>query len=105
MNLDLIDELKRKVSLGEFELSRHATEQMADRQISLQEIHEAVRHGSVIEDNPNDKYWPSCLLFGQTTQGRMLHLLCSYPTRLLVKVITLYEPNPNEWLDGRTRRS
>ena len=105
MNPDLIDELKRKVAIGKFELSQHATEQTADRQISLSGIYEAVCYGSIIEDNPNDKYWPSCLLFGQTNDGRKLHVLCSYPTRQLVKVITLYEPDPNEWLEGHTRRT
>jgi hypothetical protein len=29
---------------------------------------------------------------------------CSYPSRPLVKVVTLYEPNPDEWVDFRARR-
>ena len=105
MSSNLLDGLKRKVAAGEFELSRHATDQMAIRDISLSEIQEAIQQAEVIEDNPNDKYWPSCLLLGMTLSDRMLHLLCSYPTRPRVKLITLYEPDPAEWLNGRTRRS
>ncbi len=104
MNPVLFDELKQKIALEEFELSRHATDQMAIRKISLQEILEVVQRSEVIEDNPDDKYWPSCLLLGLTGQGRILHVLCTYPNRRLIKVITLYEPDPNEWFDGRLRR-
>ena len=54
MNPVLFDELKQKIALVEFELSRHATDQMALRQISLQEILDVVQRSEVIEDNPDD---------------------------------------------------
>jgi hypothetical protein len=34
--------------------------------ISVQEIREAIAVGEVIEDYPNDKYGPSCLILGFT---------------------------------------
>jgi hypothetical protein len=33
-----------------------------------------------------------------------LHILCSHPSRPLVKIVTLYEPDPDQWIDFRTRR-
>lgn len=70
----------------------------------LGEIQEAIGKATVIEDYPDDKYGPSCLLFGQTSAGRPLHIQCSYPSRDLVKVITVYEPDPDRWVDFRIRR-
>lgn len=40
---------------------------------------EAVAHGNIIEDYPDDKYGPSCLILGFTLAGRPLHSQCSYP--------------------------
>ena len=70
----------------------------------VSEIHEAFATGEVIEDYPNDKYGPSCLVLGFTSERRPLHVQCSYPSRPLVKIITLYEPDPRLWIDYRKRR-
>lgn len=68
-------------------------------------MREAIAAGEVIEDYPDDKYGPSCLIYGKTRAQRPLHVQCSYPSRPLVRVITLYEPDPEKWIDNRTRRS
>lgn len=86
----LVDDLKAKFSTGQFEFAQHALDQL--------------REGEVIEDYPQDKYGPSCLVLGWTGAGRPLHVQCSYPSRPLVKVITLYEPDPNVWVNFRERR-
>ena len=74
------------------------------REISVAEVREAIAAGEVIEDYPDDKYGPSCLIFGTTQSGRPLHIQCSYPSRRVLKIITLYEPAPDRWVDYRTRR-
>lgn len=70
----------------------------------MEEIREAFAGGEVIEDYPNDKYGPSCLVLGLTGAGRPLHVQCSDPQRPRVKLITVYEPDPELWIDFRTRR-
>jgi len=75
------------------------------RHISVDELREAIATGEIIEDYPEDKYGRSCLLLGQTNAGRALHAQCSYPSRLRVKVTTVYEPDPYRWIDFRVRRS
>jgi hypothetical protein len=58
----------------------------------------------VIEDYPDDKYGPSCLILGKTKAERILHIQVSYPPS--VKVITLYEPSADEWeSDWKTRKA
>lgn len=99
----MIEQIRRKIALGQFEFSQHAVDQSIIRHISAQEVRDAIAEAEIIEDYPNDKYGPSCLLLGFTQAGRPLHIMCSYPSRLLVKIITLYEPNPRLWIDLRLR--
>lgn len=97
--------LREKFIHDQFEFSRHALDRSTLRGISVQEIREAMQRSELLEDYPNDKYGPSCLVLGFTEDGRALHVQCSYPSRPLIKIITVYEPDPQEWLEFRTRRS
>jgi len=60
--------------------------------------------GDVIEVYPEDKYGPSCLIFGVTRAGRPVHVQCSDPSRPTVKIITVYEPDPALWIEFKVRR-
>jgi hypothetical protein len=101
----MIDDIRNKITRGQFEFSQHAVDQSIIRHISVQELREAIAVGAVIEDYPDDKYGPSCLVFGLTRTRRPVHIQCSYPSRPLVKIITVYEPDPRRWLDFRVRRA
>ncbi|MFN6569477.1 DUF4258 domain-containing protein [Dendronalium sp. ChiSLP03b] len=57
-----------------------------------------------MEDYPDDKYGPSCLISGLTQTNRPIHVQCSYPFRSLIKIITVYKPNPNLWNSNFTKR-
>jgi hypothetical protein len=101
----MLEKLCSKITEGRFEFSQHAVDQSIIRHISVQEIREAFANCQIVEDYPDDKYGPSCLILGFTLADRPLHILCSYPSRPLVKIVTLYEPDPDQWIDFRTRRS
>ena len=103
--MTLLDELQSKFAQNAFEFSRHALDQSLRRHISVQEIREAVDCSEAIEDYPNDKYGASCLLLGLTVAGRALHIQCSYPSRPLIKIVTVYEPDPVLWENLRVRRT
>lgn len=100
----LMEAIRERFSREEFEFSRHAVDQTLRRAISVDEIRQCIRSAEVIEDYPNDKYGPSCLLFGRTDRNRPLHVHCSYPDRSLVKLITVYEPDPARWIDFKIRK-
>ncbi len=100
----MIDQLRSKVAANQFEFTRHALDQSILRGITVQELREAIANGEVIEDYPEDKYGPSCLLFGMTKSDRAIHIQCSYPSREIVKIITLYQPDPEQWIDYKVRR-
>jgi hypothetical protein len=101
----LIDEIRRRVARGDFEFSQHAVDQSIIRHISVQELREAITGGEVIEVYPDDKYGPSCLIFGMTSIGRPLHVQCSDPSRPIVKIVTVYEPDPALWIEFKVRRT
>ncbi|NER36435.1 MAG: DUF4258 domain-containing protein [Oscillatoria sp. SIO1A7] len=100
----MIEQIRDKIEQKRFELSEHALEQGIRRAIRVRELTEAIASGEIIEDYPNDKYGPSCLIFGFTRANRPLHVQCSYPSRPNLKIITLYEPAPRLWIDFKIRR-
>ena len=101
----MIDDIRRRFVSDQFEFSKHAVDRMLLRHISVQEVRQAIRAGEVIEDYPQDKYGPSCLVYGATRAKRPLHVQCSYPTRPIIQIVTVYEPNPNEWIDFKQRKT
>ncbi|MBI4902765.1 MAG: DUF4258 domain-containing protein [Acidobacteria bacterium] len=82
----------------------HAVDQSILRRITRKETEEAVQSGEVIENYPSDKYGPSCLVLGWTASGRPLHIQCTHPARARVKIITVYEPSPSDWIGFKARR-
>lgn len=55
----MIEQIRAKIQAGQFEFSKHAVDQSILRQISVQELREAIANGEIIEDYPEDKYGPS----------------------------------------------
>lgn len=99
MDIKPIQQAAREANLI---FTEHAIRQMARRSIAVEEVTEAILSGGVIEDYPDDKYSPSCLILGSTQRGRALHVQCSAPPR--VRVVTVYQPDADEWIENRMRR-
>ena len=95
----MIDEIRQKVAQNRFEFSQHAVDVTILRRISVDEIREAIVVGEIIEDYPEDKYGPGCLILGRTQSGRPLHIQYTYPSRELIKMITVYEPDSVQWTE------
>jgi Domain of unknown function (DUF4258) len=98
-------QIQHQLQTGLFEFTRHAFKRAVERNISDLEIIESGANVTIIEDYPDDKYLPSCLLLGLTVAGRVLHIQVSRTDSDLLKIITLYEPNENEWIDYKIRRA
>jgi hypothetical protein len=94
--------IQERIRLGDYRFSDHAVKRMLERTIERIEIEEAICNGTIIEEYPDDKYSPSCLIYGQTLDKRDLHVQVSVPPRVVI--ITVYEPDPSEWIDNRNRR-
>src|SRR3989339_1291347 len=99
-----LPEICLHLSLGQFDFSRHAFKRAVVRNISDPEIRQAGENGTIIEDYPDDKYSPSCLLLGFTTQGKVIHLVVSRAEIDYVKIITVYEPDEDLFNGFEIRR-
>lgn len=100
----IIAEIQKKIRLRQYEFSKHALTQSISRDICVTEIEQALLSPcEIIEDYPDDKYGPSCLVLGFTATGKPLHVLCSYPSRPLIKIVTLYVPSALKWIEHRIR--
>lgn len=99
-----VAEICVQLAAGQFEFSRHAFRRAIERNISEAEIRQAGRQARLIEDYADDKYTPSSLLLGFTEDGRPLHLQVSRADAALIRIITLYEPDPDEWYNHSERR-
>jgi hypothetical protein len=99
-----LSQIQKELAAGQFDFSRHAFRLVVERNICEQEIREAGAKAEVIEDYPGDKYSPSGLLLGFTAAGRALHFQVSFAESDTTKIVTIYEPDPNEWIENRKRR-
>ena len=96
-------QIQRQLAAGQFEFSRHAFHRAVERNISEQEIREAGVRAEVVENYPDDKYSPSALLLGFTVAGRPLHFQVAFDDSAMSKIVTIYQPDPNEWIEFRKR--
>jgi hypothetical protein len=71
----------------------------------VEDIEQAVKTGSIIEDYPEDRRGPSCLIL-RFVGERPLHVVCGRLDADEILIITAYEPDSVEWeSDGKTRKS
>ncbi len=94
-----LDELRQLLKEGAYTLSRHALRRIVERNLTASMIREAGGQAEIIEDYPDDKYSPSCLLLGFTSAGEAIHLQVSRSQNPEVRIITLYRPSPEDWVE------
>jgi len=95
--------LKERVKDKKHCYTSHAQEQMALRHIRNSEVIEVIvgENAEIIEKYFDDKYSPSCLIYGVTVEGKALHVLSNSQG----VIITVYEPILTKWCeDMKTRR-
>ncbi len=87
-----------------YTLTAHGLENATARRVAVDDIITAIldEDAEIVEDYPGDSRGPSCLILGWTDSGSPLHVLVAYPPD--PAVITSYAPDPDRWLDSRTRR-
>ena len=93
---------------GRVYYSKHDRDEMEGEEsgeIRDEEVFEAISTGKIIENYPEDKPYPSCLIYGRTTKNRPLHAVCAYSEdEKLSIVITVYQPNSERWTDFSRRK-
>jgi len=82
----------------------HAIERMFERNISEENINEAVLIGKVIENYPEDKPYPSKLLFALINNRPIHVVIAENISNEEIIVITVYEPDLSKWDESFERR-
>ena len=99
-----LKQIQNQLFLGQFEFSYNAFKSAIERKISETEISEAGEHAIIIEDYPDDKFSPSCLLLGFTKNRKPIHIQVSLIDSEFVKIITLYQPSNLKWTENYAQR-
>jgi len=89
---------------GAVKWSVHCLERMQERDITREDVRGCIAEGEIIEDYPNDYPFPSCLIFGHTGNGEVLHTVAGTDGSIAY-IITSYYPNPEKFeADMKTRK-
>ena len=98
---DLLDAIRN----SRVRITDHADEEAQADGFSFDEILVSVFQGEIIEDYPEDKPFPSCLVYGETFLKEPVHTVWAYNrTNQWAVLITVYRPDPERWIDWRIRR-
>ena len=84
--------------------TQHGLERMQERDISRADVKNGIASGEIIEEYPDDYPHQSCLIFGYTVNGRILHIVAGCDS-INVYIITAYYPDSRKFEDDlKTRR-
>jgi hypothetical protein len=98
---DIIDAVRN----DRIRITDHADEEAQADRLSFDEIFISVFQGEIIEDYPDDKPYPSCLIYGETFGKEPVHSVWAYnEENEWAVLITVYRPDARRWIDWRTRR-
>jgi hypothetical protein len=106
--LEMLEQILKCIREEDYFYTRHARHEMETEELGEirdDEVVEAILSGKIIEDYPENIPYPSCLIYGRTSEGRPIHAVCAYADDIgKVIIITAYEPSPNQWTDFERRR-
>jgi len=66
------------VRAGQYRITEHADEETYNDGLSHDEIIHALFSGEIIEQYPDDKPYPSCLVFGKNKNEEPIHSVWAY---------------------------
>ena len=97
--------IARCAQTGQIYVTRHAAVRMIERKISTSDLVHALTSCQVIEQDPDDEPYPSCLVLGWLESGDPLHIKCSHKANSpVLRIVTVYEPDEARWMGNFRRR-
>jgi hypothetical protein len=100
-----IEAIVESIEANRVMITDHADEEAYNDGLSFNDILTAISAGEIIEQYPEDKPYPSCLILSKDVQAEPIHTVWAYNSETKSSVlITVYRPDPKQWIDGRIRR-
>ena len=65
----LLDQIKSLAAAEEIRITQHAQQAMAEEEIALDDVLQAIRVARVVENYPEHRRGPCCLICGRTAAG------------------------------------
>ena len=102
MNINVII---NSVQSNRVNITHHARVEAKNDLLLLDDIFFATCSGGIIEDYPTDKPYPSCLIYGKSSNGDPIHCVWAYDSETQISIlITVYRPDPKLWIDWKERK-
>lgn len=99
-----IEELRKICVPENIEITLHVAKRLEQRNISINDVIFCIHEGEIIEQNPDDYPYPSCLILGLSVKKKYIHVVVGSDLKTLW-IITAYYPDLNKWKqDLRTRK-
>ena len=87
-------------------VTNHAAREAREDRLKIDALLAAAKTGDIIEDYPDDRPCPSCLVLGFIGDETPVHSVWGYDREKKVAIlITVYRPDPNRWINWRIRRT
>lgn len=101
-----IEDLIRAIGERKVIITDHADEEADNDDLSFDEVYFSVVRGEIIEEYPEDRPHPSCLVYGETFGGDPVYSVWAYNEASgFGVIITVYRPDPARWEPNwKTRR-
>lgn len=93
---EIVRRLREHALNDRVRVTLHAHQEMVEEDISYQSLREALLKCTILENYPDHQRGPCCLVCGQATSGRYLHVVCT-TTLAVIVIITAYEPKSPKW--------
>ena len=102
MNISFLIESIRS---GKVRITKHARDEAWNDGLMFDEVYGSVFCGEVILNYPDDRPYPSCLVFGKNFMGEPIHSVWAYnPETFWAVLITVYRPDPDLWINWKERK-
>ena len=87
----------RKINKSEnIVISLHGQLRLNERNITVDDVMNAIDNGEIIEQYPDDFPFPSCLILGLSINDVYIHIVVSMNDNKIY-LITAYVPNTDKW--------
>ena len=105
MNVDTLDFIRSCIKRRKIHWTYHVNMRLKGRSISRKTILSSANSYEIIEQYPEDKYLPSCLVYAEY-ENQIIHIQIAMDLENeSVTIVTAYKPSLDKWeKDLKTRR-
>ena len=101
-----LEKIKELIAGGEFRISEHGYDELADDKIFVRDAIKGVASGICVEDYPNFAKGACVLILEHDAQGIPFHAVWGIPKgcESPAVLITAYRPDPKQWSKNFMKR-